>query len=149
MAFLAKQPKSADVIASASCVVISKMWCPFCSKAKKAIAQYVPDDHPQYKVFELEDADREPLIADVQRFQDEILALAGSRSVPKVYLKGDLLGGGDDIVALDKTGQLRQKLVHAGLVKDEILGDSTTKQSLESLNVRRFVNGKLQQKDEL
>jgi len=105
-----------DMIASGTLVYIGKEWCPFCEKAKASIENVgIRVDNPEYKMYELENASREPLVENVAQIQDAVLAKVGSRSVPKVFLKGVCLGGGDDIVALEQNGQLKQKFTDAGL----------------------------------
>jgi len=116
--FNANPPKVKELIESATLVMIEKEWCPFCIKAKAAIANYVNNDHPQYKILKLEDMNGKPLIPNVSKYQDEMAKLSGgSRSVPKVFLNSKLLGGGDEVQALHQRGQLRQMFIDAGLVK--------------------------------
>jgi len=146
--FNANPPKVADLVKSAKLVVISKQWCPFSQKAKDVIAKYVDEDHPEYRILEIEDFDHNPLIPDVSKYQDEIAALSGgSRTVPKVWLSGTMLGGGDEMQALHKNGKLRQMFIDAGMVPaaDSKVLDSgfiDTNKSAMGQNVRYFHNGK-------
>jgi len=139
-------PPVAELIKSAKLVMISLEWCPICDRAKNAIANYVDRDHPQYKVFELEDMDHTPLVPDVEKYRQELTQLFGSRTVPKVFLEGQLLGGADDSEALHKSGKLRKMLIDAGMVSAADFPDSNSGVQVEvdSMNVRYFINGKIQ-----
>jgi len=117
--FDANPPKVEELIKSATLVVIGLGWCPIVARAKDTIENYVPKRHPQYKVFDLEDKFRKPLVPDVEKYREELTQLYGSRTVPKVFLSGILLGGADDTVALHRSGELRQKLIDAGIIKEK------------------------------
>merc|ERR1719401_1404762 len=87
-------------------VVFSKSTCPFCKKAKQAFADIgvVPT------VFEL---DKEE-IGPTGVAQDLLNELTGARSVPRVFIGGYFIGGGDDTVAKAATGELK-KLADAAM----------------------------------
>ena len=42
--------------------------------------------------------------------QDELEEITGARTVPRVFINGKFVGGGDDIVDLDRRGKLRDLL---------------------------------------
>ena len=48
--------------------------------------------------------------ADGQDIQDIMLSMTGARSVPRVFVKGKFVGGGDDTCALAQSGQLKALL---------------------------------------
>ena len=53
--------------------------------------------------------------AAMAAWQDALGALTGARSVPRVFVGGSFLGGGDDTVAAAKSGKLAQLCKAAGL----------------------------------
>ena len=65
------------IVASRPVVVFSKTYCPFCVKAKKAIAPLVDSD--SLLVLELENHPQ------MNEIQDVLAALTGARSVPRVF----------------------------------------------------------------
>lgn len=87
-------------------VVFSKTYCPYCTKAKRALA--VEIDLSKVLIIELENR------PDCDAVQDALLQLTGGRSVPRVFINGKFIGGGDDTAHLQSTGQLRKLLQEAG-----------------------------------
>jgi len=107
-----------DMIRSAPLVYIGKAWCPFCAKAKAAIARAgVTPGNPAFKQYELEDEYRKPLVDNGPLIQDDLQSKYGSRSVPKIFLNGELLGGGDDMVAQEADGSLKKKFRDARIIQ--------------------------------
>ena len=80
--------------------VISKSWCPFCSKAKNALNTVVSPD--QYQVLEIENHQ------DMNDIQNYMAEKTGGRSVPRVFIDGKFVGGGDDMVRLAQNGKLAE-----------------------------------------
>ncbi|CAJ1362378.1 unnamed protein product, partial [Effrenium voratum] len=105
-----------DILSKHSVVVFSKEWCPFCSKAKAAFESI------EAKVFikELESADKQPLVDEPMAFQEYLAAKTNAgKSVPKAFIKGEFLGGGDDVVDLNKRGVLLEKCVAVGAAEKQ------------------------------
>jgi glutaredoxin 3 len=50
--------------------------------------------------------------------QDALYEITGARSVPRVFVGGKFIGGGDDTAAKASSGELKQLLVAAGAVKE-------------------------------
>lgn len=48
--------------------------------------------------------------------QDALGDLTGARSVPRVFIGGKFIGGGDDTVRKADSGELKQLLTAAGVV---------------------------------
>jgi thioredoxin/glutathione reductase (selenoprotein) len=90
------------LIAENAVVMFSKAWCPFCAKALTALEEA----GAKFKLLELEDASKTPMVADVAAYQDYLKEKVGTRSVPKVFAGGKFIGGGDDVVALHQKGEL-------------------------------------------
>jgi glutaredoxin 3 len=80
-------------------MVFSKSYCPYCAKAKAALSKYNPKN---MKVLELDE------ISNGDDYQDALQVITGGRSVPRVFIGGKFIGGGDDTVAADKSGQLKE-----------------------------------------
>jgi len=87
-------------------VMFSKSTCPFCKKAKAAFA----DIGVTPTVFELDKEEIGPTGA----VQDILQGITGARSVPRVFIGGKFIGGGDDTVAKAATGELKE-LVDAAM----------------------------------
>ncbi|KIH58400.1 glutaredoxin [Ancylostoma duodenale] len=82
-------------ISSKPIVVFSKTWCQFCRKAKAALATYRLNQR-YYEYIELDE--RTDLPSD--EIIDELGRRYGSKSVPKVFIGGEFIGGADDVVQL-------------------------------------------------
>ena len=52
--------------------------------------------------------------ADCDELQDALGKLTGARSVPRVFIAGTFLGGGDDTAAAARDGSLEAKCRAAG-----------------------------------
>ena len=73
-----------DKIKGNKVMIFSKSACPFCSKAKKAMDGL----DMKYEVMELDKRE------DGQAIQDIMLGMTGGRSVPRVFINGEFIGGG-------------------------------------------------------
>ncbi len=89
-------------IAANPVMVFSKSYCPYCVKAKRALESVLPRE--KISVMELESR---PDCADIQ---DYLMSITGGRSVPRVFVAGNFIGGGDDTVALARSGKLKAML---------------------------------------
>lgn len=89
-------------------IIFSKMSCPYCTAAKGAFAGIGVAPH----VVELDALDHSAMAA----WQDALGGLTGARSVPRVFVGGAFLGGGDDTVAAARSGKLAQLCKAAGLL---------------------------------
>jgi glutaredoxin 3 len=68
-------------------------WCPYCERArallsKKGLAfrEVNVDDHP--------------------KLREEMMARSGRRTVPQIFIRDKHVGGCDDLLALDGSGEL-------------------------------------------
>ncbi|XP_054159271.1 glutaredoxin-1-like [Oppia nitens] len=102
-----------SVISDNKVVVFSKIYCPFCSKAKKVLEKYPILDN-QYVVLEIEDRD------DCNQIQEYLRQLTGASSVPRVFINGNFIGGGDDTVRLDSSGELGKRLEECQALKQKL-----------------------------
>eukprot|EP00775_Hariotina_reticulata_P007690 gene7690-7890_t len=79
--------------AVAKVVVFSKSYCPFCRKAKEALGQLLyPDDITVVELDQMSDEDASAIQAVMQE-------LTGAHTVPRVFVAGHFVGGGDDTAA--------------------------------------------------
>lgn len=88
-------------------VIFSKTTCPYCPKAKNALTN---EGYAGAKIYEL----------DTMANGGEILRvlgrLTGAATVPRVFVGGDFIGGGDDTAAKQRSGALKLLLKAQGLV---------------------------------
>jgi glutaredoxin 3 len=89
-------------------MVFSKSYCPYCTKAKRALATVLPKD--KVSVLEIEN---DP---DCNEIQDYLLDITGGRSVPRVFIDGTFIGGGDDTEALARSGKLEVMLKEKAII---------------------------------
>lgn len=80
-------------------MLFSKSWCPFCTKAKRALQ----DSGVQAAVLELDSL--EPEVEG--QVQDALAAITGARTVPRVFVGGVCIGGGTDTEQLAASGELQ------------------------------------------
>jgi glutaredoxin 3 len=73
-------------------------WCPFCTRARMLLRR-------KGVAFVEIDIDQEP-----QRRKEMIQRTGGRTSVPQIFIDGELVGGSDDLAALDAAGKLDAKL---------------------------------------
>lgn len=101
-----------SAIAGNAVVVFSKTYCPFCSKAKAALAQALAtlDDVSYDEAVTVLELDKR---ADGPALQAAVAATSGVRTVPQVFVGGAFVGGGDDVAALQRKGQLAKMVATA------------------------------------
>merc|ERR1739840_12628 len=87
-----------EAIKSNKVMMFSKSYCPFCTKAKKALKEIGAD----FEVMELGKR------ADCNAIQDIMGKMTGARSVPRVFVNGEFIGGGDKTVEMMKNGKLKE-----------------------------------------
>jgi len=81
----------------ADILIYTKQWCPYCSKAKALL---------RAKGLEWRELD----VTFDERLQREMVERSGRRSVPQIFLGGELVGGYDDLARLNATGELDRRL---------------------------------------
>ena len=81
----------------ADILIYTKQWCPFCAKAKALL---------RAKGLEWRELD----VTFDELLQQEMVERSGRRSVPEVFLDGELVGGYDDLARLNATGELDRRL---------------------------------------
>lgn len=89
-------------------VVWSKSYCPYCHKAKRALKRYLKDS--QVVVIELDERN------DGSQIQQALGQITGGTSVPRVFIDGEFIGGGDDTERLANNGKLEVMLKDKGIL---------------------------------
>jgi alkyl hydroperoxide reductase subunit F len=77
--------------------IYSKDWCPYCAKAKALLKS---------KGLTYREID----VTDDEDLQREMIERSGRRSVPEIFIDGELVGGYDDLARLNSTGELDRTL---------------------------------------
>jgi glutaredoxin 3 len=90
-------------------IVFSKTYCPYCVKAKDILGKYKLKD---YKVIELDEID------NGDEYQKVLGKMTNARTVPRVFIAGQCIGGGDDTERLDKKGDLEKQLKQVGAIEN-------------------------------
>lgn len=99
------------VVTTHPVVVFSKSYCPYCRRALEIIGS-----------FSSRAGFVEPLVIDLTELtnmasiQDRLAQMTGRRTVPNVYIGGTSIGGGDETLALYKSGKLETLLGEAGAI---------------------------------
>lgn len=88
-------------------IIFSKSYCPHSARAKQILLNKY-NIVPAPYVVEL---DQHPLGPDLQAV---LAQLTGRRTVPNVMVLGKSIGGGDDMAALDQSGEMESKLKSVG-----------------------------------
>ncbi|CAF0725136.1 unnamed protein product [Rotaria sordida] len=91
-------------------MVFSKTSCPYCTKAKKILGKYKIKD---YKVIELDKME------NGDDYQDELGRITDADTVPRVFIDGECIGGGDDTERLEKQGELEKKLKKVNALEEK------------------------------
>merc|ERR1711863_252971 len=86
--------------------VISKTYCPFCTMAKDVLKNYaIPSD--KIKIMEIENHKN---CGEIQNYMSQ---LTGGRTVPRVFIGGECIGGGSEASALHQSGELERRIQSA------------------------------------
>jgi glutaredoxin 3 len=76
-------------------------WCPYCQRAKGLLTQ----KNIAFSEINVEE--------DV-KFRDEMIARSNRRTVPQIFLGDKHLGGCEDLIALNDSGELDRLIQGAG-----------------------------------
>ena len=74
-------------------VVYFTGWCPYCQRARSLLSK---------KGVEFRELD----VDDDPQLREEMMARSGRRTVPQIFIGEKHVGGCDDLVALDGSGEL-------------------------------------------
>jgi len=95
-----------ELIQSKAVLLISKSYCPYSKKAKQVLAKYNIDPE-KFEVIEIDQR------KDMDKIQAYMKKLTGASSVPRVFIGGRCIGGGDETAAAHKNGKLEAMLKDA------------------------------------
>ncbi len=89
-------------IAVAKVELYTTTSCPFCVRAKALL---------RTKAVQFQEID----VTDDDALREKMIELAGGRrTVPEIFINGQLVGGYDELRAFDKTGELDRMLAQPG-----------------------------------
>ncbi|XP_053301233.1 glutaredoxin-1 [Pleuronectes platessa] len=91
-------------------VIFIKPTCSYCIMAKDVLVKY------KFKPGHLECIDISDR-SDMGSMQDYFLELTGERTVPRVFIGEECIGGGSDVAALHKNGKLEGMLQSIGALQ--------------------------------
>lgn len=117
-------------------MVFSKTSCPYCAQAKAALKA----DGVEFSTLELDELSP----VDCSALQDALQDLTGARTVPRVFIKGQCIGGCDDTLRMQADGTLAEKLgitatpKKGGKIKKSFKLDRTVDEWFETLNADEF-----------
>ena len=78
--------------------IYTTMYCPYCTRARNLL---------KHKGVPFTDID---IIEEPERRTEMVRRASGRTSVPQIFINGEHIGGSDELVALDRAGQLDAKL---------------------------------------
>ena len=81
--------------------VFSKSYCPYCQRAKGVI-QSLSLDQNRVGILELDQ------MVEGAAVQDYLAEKTGQRTVPNIFISGKHIGGCDDIMRAQQSGELQQ-----------------------------------------
>ncbi|KAM3878273.1 glutaredoxin-1 [Diretmus argenteus] len=91
-------------------VVFIKPTCSYCIMAKEVFSKY------KFKPGHFECIDISGR-SDVGSMQDYFLEITGARTVPRVFIGEECVGGGSDVADLDQRGKLETMLQSIGALQ--------------------------------
>mmetsp|Transcript_17607 Transcript_17607/g.52896 ORF Transcript_17607/g.52896 Transcript_17607/m.52896 type:complete len:191 (+) Transcript_17607:117-689(+) len=91
-------------------IVYSKTWCPYCAQVKQLFAKLEVDA----KIVELDQ------VVEGDDVQEALYDISGMRTVPQVFIGGELIGGGDDTMMAHNSGDLEKKLANVGITAKKL-----------------------------
>ena len=90
--------------------MIIKKSCPFCRRAKKVLDTYKMSGND----LKIRDIEGDP---DGDVIQEYMGRMTGERTVPRVFIEGQCVGGCDQVSAFHKNGELEKMLKSAGAIE--------------------------------
>ena len=78
--------------------IYTTMWCGYCARARALLNQ---------KGVPFTDIDVD---TDSARREEMVARSGGGRTVPQIFIDGEHIGGSDELLALDRAGELDRRL---------------------------------------
>ncbi|XP_003404772.1 glutaredoxin-1 [Loxodonta africana] len=91
-------------------VVFIKPTCPYCRKTQQILSEL------PFKQGLLEFVDI-TATSVMSAIQDYLQQLTGARTVPRVFMGKDCIGGCSDLIALQQSGELSKQLADMGVLE--------------------------------
>ncbi|XP_046881311.1 glutaredoxin-1 [Hypomesus transpacificus] len=91
-------------------VLFIKPTCSYCVMAKDVLSKY------KFKPGHLEYIDISGR-SDMGSLQDYFLEITGARTVPRVFIGEECVGGGSDVAEMDKSGKLKEMMQAIGALQ--------------------------------
>ncbi|CCK69159.1 dithiol glutaredoxin GRX1 KNAG_0C00450 [Huiozyma naganishii CBS 8797] len=97
-----------ELIGEKPIFVASKTYCPYCRATLKTLFKELEIPESEAVVLQLDE------MPDGPEIQEALFDINGQKTVPNIYIKGQHIGGNDDLQTLKKAGKLE------GLLKEAI-----------------------------
>ncbi|XP_062934907.1 glutaredoxin-1 [Cynocephalus volans] len=91
-------------------VVFIKPTCPYCKKTQEILSQ-LPFKQGVLEFVDITATD------DVNEIQDYLLQLTGARTVPRVFIGKNCIGGCSDLITMQQSGELVTRLKQIGALQ--------------------------------
>ncbi|XP_026354377.2 glutaredoxin-1 [Ursus arctos] len=91
-------------------VVFIKPTCPYCRRTQELLSEL------PFKQGALEFVDI-TATSDISKIQDYLETLTGARTVPRVFIGKDCIGGCSDLVEMHQRGELLKRLNEIGVLQ--------------------------------
>lgn len=94
-----------DLINSKTVLVFSKSYCPYCQRAIAELKKL------NLKNMHIEQIENNP---QLEIIQDVLQDITGKRTVPRIFINKEIVGGSDDLLREINEGTLKKRLIAAG-----------------------------------
>ncbi|XP_006733337.1 glutaredoxin-1 [Neomonachus schauinslandi] len=91
-------------------VVFIKPTCPYCRRTQELLSEL------PFKQGALEFVDI-TATSDTSKIQDYLATLTGARTVPRVFIGKDCIGGCSDLISMYQSGELLKRLNQIGALQ--------------------------------
>ncbi|XP_016015268.1 glutaredoxin-1 [Rousettus aegyptiacus] len=91
-------------------VVFIKPTCPYCRQTQEILSQF-PFKEGILEFVDITATD------DTEKIQDYLKQLTGARTVPRVFLGKDCIGGCTDLINMQQSGELLVRLKQIGALQ--------------------------------
>ncbi|XP_008592856.1 PREDICTED: glutaredoxin-1 [Galeopterus variegatus] len=91
-------------------VVFIKPTCPYCKKTQEILSQ-LPFKQGVLEFVDITATD------DVNEIQDYLQQLTGARTVPRVFIGKNCIGGCSDLITMQQSGELMTRLKQIGALQ--------------------------------
>lgn len=88
-------------------VLFMKPTCPFCRQAEELLCQY-PFKRDSLLIVDI------TVTRNTERIQDYFQQLTGARTVPRIFIGNECIGGCSELLEMDRSGELMVRLIEMG-----------------------------------